>query len=106
VPRVSYLSADGERTTIHIDPGETVLDGALDNGIAGLLGQCGGGCLCATCHCYVEPVWAARLPAPDADELELLDYVPGRDARSRLACRITVTADLEGLEVRLPEAQL
>ena len=82
------------------------MDGALDNNIPGIIGQCGGGCTCSTCHCYVEAAWVERLPAPHPDELDLLEYAVDRQATSRLSCQIRLTEDLDGLVVRLPERQL
>jgi 2Fe-2S ferredoxin len=86
--------------------GDTVMDGALDNNIPGILGQCGGGCTCSTCHCYVEPPWQARLPPPHPDELELLAYAVDRRPSSRLSCQLRLTEALDGLVVSLPERQL
>jgi 2Fe-2S ferredoxin len=106
VPRVTYLSAEGTASTVEVPAGDTVLDGALDNGIAGLIGQCGGGCTCATCHCRVDPAWIDRVNAPHPDESELLEYVLERGPTSRLACQIEVTDALDGLTVELPLRQL
>ena len=82
------------------------MDGALDNGVSGILGQCGGGCTCSTCHCFVEPGRLDELPEPHPDELDLLEYVPTRQPNSRLACQIVLTPELDGLEVRLPREQV
>ena len=106
VPRVTYLSAEGVASTVDVPIGDTVLDGALDNGISGLMGQCGGGCTCATCHCHVDPAWVDRISAPHPDESELLEYVLERRWTSRLACQIVITDELDGLTVEMPHQQL
>ena len=68
--------------------------------------ECGGSAMCATCHVYVDPVWADRLPAPQANELELLDCTATeRLPTSRLSCQIKLTAALQGLVLRIPERQ-
>lgn len=103
MPRITYVQPDGSRQTCTIVPGESVLDGALDNAVPGILGQCGGACTCATCHCYVDD---AAVDPPQQDELELLAYVPGRRASSRLACQIRLHRDDDVLEIRVPESQL
>ncbi len=82
------------------------MDGALDHNLPGILGQCGGGCTCSTCHCYVAPSWADRLPAPHPDELDLLAYALDRRPTSRLACQLKITEALDGLEVEVPQRQL
>ncbi len=64
--------------------------------------ECGGSGICATCHVYVAKDWQDKIPAPDADELDMLDTVDGYDAaRSRLSCQILMQDDLDGLAVTL-----
>lgn len=103
MPQITYVQPDGTRVTCRIRTGESVLDGALDNAVPGILGQCGGACTCATCHCYVTD--PAVAPARD-DELELLSYVPGRRHSSRLACQIRLEHPDDTLEVHVPRRQL
>lgn len=104
-PGVHFVLADGRREAHAAAIGDTVLDCALDNGVAGLVGQCGGACNCSTCHCYVEAPWFAGLPAMIDDERALLEYVWERRHNSRLACQIRMTAALDGIVVRMPERQ-
>jgi len=63
---------------------------------------CGGMCSCATCHVFVDPDWAGRLPAPQPDEKELLQelvgYVP---ERSRLSCQVNFEESLDGLRIEI-----
>ena len=106
MPRVSYRQANGTTSVVEVPLGDSVMDGALDHNVPGILGQCGGGCTCCTCHCYVAPAWADRLPAPHPDELDLLAYALDRRSTSRLACQLKLTEALDGLEVELPERQL
>jgi 2Fe-2S ferredoxin len=106
MPVVRYVQPDGQTRQVEVPVGDSVMDGALDNGVAGILGQCGGGCTCSTCHCFVAPEWAERLPAPHPDELDLLEYLPTRTEDSRLACQIRVTEALDGLTVKLPSEQV
>ncbi|MCZ6459074.1 MAG: 2Fe-2S iron-sulfur cluster-binding protein [Gammaproteobacteria bacterium] len=105
MPKVTYIQADGGRESVEIAVGASVMDGALDFGIGGILGQCGGGCTCLTCHCYVDPQWASRMPAPSADELELLEYAYERRPTSRLSCQIFLTEQLQGLCIEIPIRQ-
>jgi 2Fe-2S ferredoxin len=106
MPHVTYISLDGKRTTVELSEGTTVKDGALENGIDGIVGECGGNAMCATCHVYVAQDWTARLPAMDDVEDALLDDTASpRLTCSRLGCRLPVGTDLDGLVVRIPEAQ-
>ena len=103
---VTYVEADGARHEVEVAPGTTLKDAAIANGIDGIVAECGGNAMCATCHVYVDPAWADRLPAMEPVEDELLeDTASPRAATSRLGCQVAVSADLDGLVVRLPEAQ-
>ncbi len=106
MPRVTYVQPSGETVTVQVPVGDTVMDGALDNNVPGIIGQCGGGCTCSTCHCYIEAPWRQRLPGPGADERELLAYAVDPRPSSRLACQVRLTDALDGLVVRLPSRQL
>jgi 2Fe-2S ferredoxin len=103
---VTYIGPDGRRDTVNVAEGDTVMDGALDHNIPGIIGRCGGGLSCVTCHCYVNAPWFERLPPPGADERELLPFAEDPATDSRLSCQIRVTAALDGITVRLPVRQL
>ena len=104
-PEVVFVHANGQREAHPVDVGHTVMDCALDNGVAGIVGQCGGGCTCSTCHCYVEAPWLERLPEIGEDESALLEYVWEPRRNSRLSCQIRMTGALDGIVVRLPLRQ-
>lgn len=63
--------------------------------------ECGGACVCATCHVRVAEAWRHLLPPPTTEELAKLDEIPDADDSSRLACQLLMTDDLDGLEVEL-----
>lgn len=106
MPRATYRQWDGSENTVEVPCGDSLMDGALDHGLPGIIGQCGGGCTCITCHCYVEEAWMAVIPPPSADERELLEFATDPGSGSRLACQIVMTAALDGIRVRLPRRQL
>ncbi|MBP8285384.1 MAG: 2Fe-2S iron-sulfur cluster binding domain-containing protein [Rhodoferax sp.] len=82
------------------------MQGATANGIDGILGECGGSCACATCHCYIQEDRLAELPAASEGELGMLENVASeRRPNSRLACQIKASAALDGLIVYLPATQ-
>ena len=62
MPKINYITADGERHEIEVDQGYTVMEGAVNNDIDGIPAECGGACACATCHVYVDPEWFNKLP--------------------------------------------
>ncbi|MCC5794202.1 MAG: 2Fe-2S iron-sulfur cluster binding domain-containing protein [Chromatiales bacterium] len=99
MPKVIYQQANGERRTIDVPVGHTVMEGAVDNGIQGILAECGGACACATCHAYVDEAWVGRLKPMDDMEDAMLDTAEERRPESRLTCQIEVTDGLDGLVV-------
>ena len=106
MPKVTYIEHDGTTIAVDLAEGWTLMQGATLNGVTGIEGECGGSCACATCHCYVDEAFLDRLPPMAESENDMLDCtVSERKANSRLGCQIKVTADLDGLIVRLPEAQ-
>jgi 2Fe-2S ferredoxin len=106
VPKVIYVSAGGASREVDVPVGTTVMAAALKNGIDGILAECGGVCMCSTCHVYVDEKFFPKLPpAQDTEEAVLEIAAEERKPTSRLSCQIKVTNDLDGLIVRLPERQ-
>jgi len=103
---VAFTSAQGEVQKVEVDAGATLLDAARNGGVAGIIGDCGGFCNCATCHVYVDERWYALLPAVEEHEDAMLDgTVCDRLPTSRLSCQVILTSELDGLSVTLPEFQ-
>jgi 2Fe-2S ferredoxin len=105
MPLIIYVDASGERHEIEVAAGYSVMQGAVDNGVQGIVAECGGCCSCATCHVYVDEQWAERVGQADTFEQELLEGAAQPRANSRLSCQIEVTDALDGLLVYLPKSQ-
>ena len=106
MPRVTYIDTAGKETTLDIAEGTSVMQAATFNGIDGITAECGGSCMCATCHVYVRDDQLAKTPPMVDDEDAMLEGTASeRRPNSRLSCQIRVTDELEGLIVRLPESQ-
>jgi len=91
----------GGKHEIDIAAGDNLMEPLreLDNGIEAL---CGGMCSCATCHIFVAQDWAAKLEAPQDDELELLEETECfRKDESRLSCQIEFSDALDGLQFEI-----
>ncbi len=105
MPLIKYENHDGTVNEVEVPVGNTVMQGAVDNMLDGIVAECGGSCSCATCHCYIDPAWADKIPAASEMEKDMLDCVLEPQDNSRLSCQIEVTDELEGLLVKLPESQ-
>jgi ferredoxin, 2Fe-2S len=101
MPKLVVVNRAGDEKTVEASAGLSVMEAIRDNGFDELLALCGGCCSCATCHVYVDAAWSDKLPAMSEDENDLLDSSDHRDARSRLACQVQLTADLDGLKVTI-----
>lgn len=105
MPKLSFMLADGTRVDVDEAAGRSVMDAALNHGVPGIRAQCGGGCTCCTCHCYVDGAWQKSFPLPHPDEAELLEYAWKPEPASRLACQLRLTEAHEGLVIRVPAQQ-
>jgi 2Fe-2S ferredoxin len=104
--RVTYVSHDGKKKTLDITPGTTIMQAAMLDGIDGIVAECGGSCMCATCHVYVQEDQLSLLPPISADEEAMLEgTVAPRQPNSRLSCQLPVTPAMDGLVVTMPETQ-
>jgi len=103
---VTYIEHNGTRHTVDVAAGTSVMQGAIDNNIEGIVAECGGGMACATCHCYVDEAWIDKVGPASEPEQDMLEFSASETRpTSRLSCQITVSDELDGLVVHLPEQQ-
>lgn len=106
MPKITYIEHGGAEHVVEVAEGLTVMEGAVRNNIPGIDADCGGACACSTCHVYVDPAWAEKLPAREPMEVDMLDFAYQPKETSRLTCQLKVTPALDGLVVRMPEKQI
>jgi 2Fe-2S ferredoxin len=102
---VTYVEHNGAEHRVEAPVGRNFMQIALDNGIEGILGDCGGSCSCGTCHAYVDASWAPKLPPISETETFMLEGVSDPRPTSRLCCQLRMHADLDGIVVQLPLEQ-
>ncbi|WP_149538889.1 2Fe-2S iron-sulfur cluster-binding protein [Siccirubricoccus phaeus] len=105
MPSIIYIEHDGTEHAVEVPIGHSVMLGAVENNIPGIDADCGGECACATCHVFVDPAWLALCGTPGEQESSMLSFAATAAPNSRLSCQIPVTEALDGLIVRMPEAQ-
>ena len=106
MPRITYKEHDGTEHVVEVEPETSVMQGAVNNDIPGVVAECGGSMACATCHVYVDDAWLDKLPEADDMESEMLDCVAAeRRANSRLGCQVNVSDKVAGMIVRIPDTQ-
>jgi len=72
MPLITYVHTDGTREAIDVPLGTSVMRAAILHGVDGIVAECGGEMMCATCHVYVEPAQLALCPAQSDDEKAML----------------------------------
>lgn len=106
MPQVTYVAHTGKETTLNVADGTSVMQAAVYNGVDGIVAECGGSCMCATCHVYVREDQLPLLPEMEAGEDAMLDGTASpRRANSRLSCQLVLSPKMEGLVVYMPETQ-
>ena len=79
-----------EGATLEVEPGTSVCDGLLANGIE-IEHACEKSCACTTCHVVVREGYGALEPASEKED-DLLDKAWGLELTSRLSCQLKVGA--------------
>jgi 2Fe-2S ferredoxin len=101
MPKLIVVNREGEEQAVEAASGVSVMEAIRDNGFDELLALCGGCCSCATCHVFIDPAFAGKLPEMSEDENDLLDSSDHRNETSRLSCQVPFTDDLDGLRVTI-----
>lgn len=100
---VIFVQADGvERVLENAETGKSLMEAGRDNGVAGILADCGGCCDCGTCHVYVDEAWRDTVGPPNDIELDTMFLVENfKEDESRLSCQIELRPELDGLRVKV-----
>ena len=105
MPKITYIEHSGKEHVVEATAGQSVMEAAIKHAVPGIDADCGGACACATCHVYVDPAWTAKTGSASSMEQSMLDFANDVEDNSRLSCQIKVTAELDGLVVRMPKSQ-
>lgn len=104
--QIHFIAADRSEQTVEARPGQSLMQAAVDAGLAGIAADCGGSLTCATCHVMIDDPWASLLPPAQADERDMLQFAAAPlEPGSRLSCQIQLRPELNGLVVRTPSQQ-
>ena len=102
MPQIIFLPHEEicpEGAVIEAEPGTTICDAALANGIE-IEHACEKSCACTTCHVIIREGFDS-LPESDENEDDLLDKAWGLDPDSRLSCQALVGDD--DLVIEIPK---
>lgn len=99
--KVTYIDKSGNVYNADVENGLTLMQGAVYNDVPGIDAECGGACVCATCHIYIDEGWQEKVGGPNDIESMTLEEVGNIKPASRLACQIEVCNSLDGLVVHV-----
>lgn len=95
--KLVFIEPSGNRHEVTATDGESVMQAATAQGVVGIDAECGGSCMCATCHCLVIDA-PNPLPEMQSDEADTLEFTAeDMKENSRLTCQVTVTPELDGI---------
>jgi len=106
MPKAIFVSPQGQESEVDIPSGWSLMEGAREHGVNGIVAECGGGAICGTCHVQVDGAWFAHTGTQEMGEEALLEVVPERVETSRLACQVIMSDELDGIRVTIPSEQL
>ena len=107
-----YFVRDGSKIRVQAGEGLSVMEAAKFEStvdIPEIPADCGGNCMCCTCHVYVDEKWIDKVPKMDDNSIEeeQLEYEKGyKPVVSILCCQIKLTKELDGLTLHLRPDEL
>ena len=101
--KILFKTTDGDEYPVDIEPGYSLMDAAYNNGVPGVLAECGGAAACATCHVYIGQEWLSRTGAVLDNEDAMLFMANDRRPNSRLSCQIHISDEMDGMEVEVAD---
>ena len=107
MPTVVFHHPDTPPDVVIGKAGTSLMRAAIENNVRGIIGECGGQAMCATCHVYVHPEYLDELEPIGEDEEEMLeDTAAPRLDRSRLGCQVALDDALPEIHVDVPPNQV
>ncbi len=98
--KIIVTDREGKKHILEADTISTLMEVIRDEGLE-IEAACGGCCACATCHVYIDSKWLDKLNPIDDDEESMLDQAFDVRNTSRLSCQISLSEELDGLELEL-----
>lgn len=102
MPKITFKISEADIRVIKAEPGSSIMQVAVNAGIPGIIGECGGDMSCATCHVYLKDQTGFKRCS--ADEEDLLELADGLGPASRLGCQLKLTDSITNVEVEVPQS--
>ncbi|VTU30425.1 2Fe-2S iron-sulfur cluster-binding protein [Variovorax sp. PBL-E5] len=99
---IHVTDQQGVERSLRADGNGTLMSLIRDAGMS-IRAECGGCCVCATCHVRVDEAWADALPPMSEEESFTLEGACEPGISSRLSCQIPLASVPDGLRVTLAQ---
>lgn len=103
--KILVTDGHGVEHEVEAQDGWTIMEIIRDAGLP-IKAECGGSCVCATCHVIVDPEWAPKLGEKGEEEVDMLDLALEVFDTSRLSCQIEFDKSMDGLKVTIAQDAL
>lgn len=103
--KITFVESGGQSHAIEAEDGQTLMQAATQNGVSGIVAECGGARVCGTCHCWIDEPLLGACGVPDEGETMLIEFSEHYRANSRLSCQVKISEALDGMVVHLPPSQ-
>ena len=98
--KIIVIDRDGNKHELEGDPNSTLME-ILRDADLDIEAACGGCCACATCHVYINDQCLEKISPKDDDEESMLDQAFDVKNTSRLSCQISLSDELDGIELEI-----
>jgi len=98
--KILVTDGHGVEHEVEATDGWTIMEIIRDAGLP-IKAECGGSCVCATCHVIVNTDWFAKLPGKNEEEIDMLDLALEVFDHSRLSCQIEFEPSMDGMKVTI-----
>jgi len=100
--RLNIIDKTGKKDTIEAEEGQIIREAVMDKLAPTMYGLCGGNCICATCHVYVDEETFKKLEAADENEIETMETNDIElKKNSRLSCQIKLKKEYDNITLTL-----
>ena len=98
--KIQVTDRNGKKHELEGDSNSTLME-ILRDADLDIEAACGGCCACATCHVYINDQWLEKISPKDDDEESMLDQAFDVKNTSRLSCQISLSDELDGIELEI-----
>lgn len=98
---ITFIDKDGLSRQVKASMGDTLMQLATFNDIAGIDGDCGGCCACGTCRVYLEEKLNCEVSTASDDEQGVIEFSSENPEGQRLGCQIVVTPAFHNTTIKV-----